>query len=363
MSFLVKRNKKYHLCWYQGKNICPACKGAKSVAGKTCKRCRGAGEISLLHKKSISPDRQSAMEYKAEFDTKFFRKELGLQDNKKTWASFVEEYLAYSKANKRPKTFDLDRQALNHFTNFAKPTTLKNITAAHIEKWKQGRLNEVSPSRVNMEFSQIRASLTKAVEWKHIPSNPTSGVKKIKVPQKTPRFLSRDEINKLLGATNGQLNLVIKTFILTGLRLSELLYLRWENINWKRKTITIQTFGEFQPKDHQIRTIPLHNGLFSSLYPIKKENGYVFTNTLGDKLNERRLELKFYKAIKKADIVHCRIHDLRHTFASHLALAGVDLMAIKELLGHSSYSTTLIYAHLTQPHLENAVSKLNVIQN
>lgn len=361
MSFLIKRNKVYHLCWYQGKKTCHTCDGKKNVAGKSCTRCRGAGEVSILHKKRLSADRQTALDYKAEFESKLRRNELGLQDTKKTWPSFVEEYLAYSKANKRPRTLDLDRQALNSFTNFTKPATMRNVTPVCIEKWKQERLKNVSPSRVNIEFSQIKASLTKAVEWEYLDKNPAANINRIKVAQKTPRFLSKEEIKKLLDAVNGQMNLIIQTFILTGFRLSELTNLRWENINWKRKTLTVQAVDDFQPKDHQIRTIPLHDELFKILYPVKKENGYVFINILGNKVSGRKLEAKFQQSIKKAGIDYCRIHDLRHTFASHLVMTGVDLLNVKELLGHSSYSTTLIYAHLTKHHLENAMSKLDVI--
>ena len=363
MSFLIKRNKVYHLCWYQGKKSCPTCKGTKSVAGKTCKRCRGTGEIYIPHKKRLSADRQTALDYKAEFEAKLRRNELGLRDTKKTWPSFVEEYLAYSKANKRPGTVELDKASLDSFTKIINPPSLKQIIPSNIEKWKQERLKTVSAARINMEFSQIRASFTKAVEWNYLIKNPTAGMKKIKVPAKTPRFLNKEEIEKLLDSTNGQLKLIIQTFILTGLRLSELTNLRWENFNWERKTLIIQAFGGFQPKDHQIRTVPLHKDLLNLLFSIKKNDGYVFPNIDGSILNKRTLEKNFQKVIKKAGIDYCRIHDLRHTFASHLALAGVDLMAIKELLGHSSYSTTLIYAHLTQPHLENAVSKLSVMPN
>ena len=360
MSFLVKRNKKYHLCWYQGKKSCPACKGAKSVAGKACKRCRGTGEISLLHKKSISPDRQSAMEYKAEFDTKFFRKELGLRDNKKTWAAFIEEYLAYSKANKRPRTYAIERQALTNFSNVINPSAINNISSQQIEQWKQERLKNAKSTTTNIDFRVLRAALSKAVEWGYLGKNPAKYVKEIKISKHIPRFLDKKEIKQLFSATDGQINLIMRTFIYTGIRLAELINIRWQDVNFKKKEIILQAHDDFQLKDYEVRVIPIHEDLFKELYPIQKQNGLVFTNGGGKGLNRRWLEEKFQQVRKSAGIEYCKIHDLRHTFASHLVMSGVDLVTVKELLGHSSITTTMIYAHLTKHHRREAINKLNL---
>lgn len=361
MSFLIKRKKTYHLCWYQGKKTCPVCNGKKVIGNKSCKRCRGAGEVYQIHEKTLSPDKQTALEYKAEFDGKFFRKELGLQDTKKTWSSFVEEYLAYSKANKRPATFNLDVYVVKTFTELIKPTFVKDVMPLDIEKWKQERLKTVTPTSINIELCQIKALFSKAAEWKLIYENPAKNIKKIKPPPKTPRFLSKEEIQKLLRVAKGQLNLIIKTFILTGFRLSELLNFRWEDIDWNRKIITIQSHDDLQPKDYQIRTIPIRKELYADLSRIKKTEGYVFTNQIGKRLDTSKLQKEIKSAIKKAGLKPCRIHDLRHTFASQLVICGSELRDVKELLGHSSYTTTLKYAHLTKSRLNEAMDKLNVL--
>ena len=331
------------------------------VGNKSCKRCRGAGEVYQDHEKAISSDRQTALEYKAEFDRKFFRKELGLQDTKKTWTSFTEEYLAYSKAKKRPATFNLDNYAVKTFTELIKPAIVKDVTPLDIEKWTQERLKSITPTSINIELCQIKALFSKAMEWKLIYENPAKNVKKIKPPPKTPRFLSKEEIKKLLNAVNGQLKLIIKTFILTGFRLSELLNFRWEDIDWNRKIINIQAHDDFQPKDYQIRTVPIRKELYADLSCIKKTEGYVFTNQVGQRLDASKLQKDFKRAIKKAGLKPCRIHDLRHTFASQLVICGSELRDVKELLGHSSYTTTLKYAHLTKSRLNDAIDKLEIL--
>jgi len=359
MSFLIKRNKKYHLCWYQGKKTCPVCNGKKVIAGKVCKRCRGSGEIALLHKKSISPDRQTALEYKTEVDRKFFRRELGLTDTKKTWASFVEEYLAYSKANKRPKTHLIDKGALENFSNVIKPNLLRNITPYHIEQWKQERLKKVNPTTLKFDLCQLKAAFSKAVEWGYLEKNSAKNVKLIKIPQKAPRFLSKEEIKKLLLVASGQMKNIIQTFLYTGFRLGELINLRWQDIDFKRREILIQAHDDFQPKDYELRVISLHNVLLKELYPIRKTEGYVFKNSVDGKLDASKLRKEFLRILKAAKVNRCTIHDLRHTFASHLVMSGVDLRTVKEVLGHSSITTTMIYSHLSKSQVKKAIDKLS----
>ncbi len=70
------------------------------------------------------------------------------------------------------------------------------------------------------------------------------------------------------------------------------------------------------------------------------------------------MKTAFLKAVKRADIPPCRFHDLRHTFATRLVLAGVDLATVKELMGHASISTTMRYAHPSPPHKRDAVARL-----
>ena len=359
MSSLTKIKKRYYLRWYDGKKTCPACNGKKTIKDKPCKRCRGTGEVYQDHWKPVSPDRQTALEYKAEFDRKFFRKELGLQDTKKTWASFVEEYLAYSKTNKRPRTYYLDKEALKTFAEIIKPSLLKDITSLHIERWKEERLKVVNPTTLKFDLCQLKAAFSKAVEWSYLEKNPAKNVKQIKMPQKAPRFLSKVEIKKILSIADEQMKIIIQTFLYTGFRIGELINFRWQDIDFKRHEILIQAHDDFQPKDYELRGMPLHDSLFRELYPIKKPEGYVFTNYDGKRLDPSKLNKKFRRLLKTANIEHCTIHGLRHTFASHLVMSGVDLRTVKEVLGHSSITTTMIYSHLSKSHVKKAIDKLS----
>jgi len=359
MSSLTKIKKTYYLRWYDGKKTCPACNGKKTIKGKPCKRCRGTGEVYQDRWKPVSPDRKIALEYKAEFDRKFFRKELGLQDTKKTWAEFVEEYLAYSKAKKRPATHTIDKRAIKTFTDIIKPYKITQLTPQQIEQWQQERLKSVSPAQANKELRHLKSALSKAVQWKYLENSPTKYVKQSKIPKNPPRFLSKEEIKKLLSAATEQMKLIIQTFIYTGLRISELTNLRWQDVDFKRREIMIQAHDDFQPKDYEARAVPIHDDLFKVLYPVKKESGIIFTNGDSQKYSISILEKQLQKLTREAGIPNCSPHTLRHTYASHLIMATGDLKTLQELLGHSSIVTTMIYAHLSKPHIKKVVDKLN----
>lgn len=139
---------------------------------------------------------------------------------------------------------------------------------------------------------------------------------------------------------------------LTGLRLSELLYLDWEDIVNGR--IKICEKENWKPKDYEEREIPMHDKLVELITPIKKDKGRIF------KMSKKKLEKLFYNAVRESGIDYCRIHDLRHTFASHLVMSNVNLVTVKELLGHADIETTMIYVHLSKSYLDDSVKKLEL---
>ncbi len=118
-------------------------------------------------------------------------------------------------------------------------------------------------------------------------------------------------------------------------------------------------------KNGERREIPIDNTLkemFNSM-PYSIESIYVFTDPKTGE-SYKSIKSSFSAALKKAGIGDFRFHDLRHTFASHLVMAGVDLISVKELLGHKSLSMTMRYAHLSHGHKRKAVNVLdNVLKN
>ena len=135
----------------------------------------------------------------------------------------------------------------------------------------------------------------------------------------------------------------------TGMRKSELLGLKWHDIEIKRGVIHL-----LSTKNGEKRIIPMNRAIYDALTSVNRHasSPYVFVSEDGNPYNVRK---SFETALKKSGIISFRFHDLRHTFASHLTMLGVELNTVRELLGHKTLNMTLRYAHLSPDHKSHAV--------
>ncbi len=154
----------------------------------------------------------------------------------------------------------------------------------------------------------------------------------------------------------------------TGLRKSELCRLAWSDIDFENNFINIMN-----SQGNVYRSIPMNDELRTKLLFLKdnyiierkglfvkrnrEQMQYVFCHLDGSPIKTFRSS--FERAVKKASLKKVTPHTLRHTFASHLVMSGVDLTTVKELLGHKSIITTMIYSHLSDEHKAKAVRKLS----
>jgi integrase len=144
----------------------------------------------------------------------------------------------------------------------------------------------------------------------------------------------------------------------TGMRRGEILNLKWSDINMRTGTIIIR-----KSKNNEVRMIPINDTLKQSLEQIgpQQSNEYVFGN--GNGKPYVTIKTGFKAAVRRAGITDFRFHDLRHTFASHLIMSGVDIKSVQELLGHKDIRMTIRYSHLSNAHLQEAVKRLDVDRN
>ncbi len=141
------------------------------------------------------------------------------------------------------------------------------------------------------------------------------------------------------------------------MRQNEILSLKWSQVDLFRLTATL-----IETKNKEKRTIPLNQTVFEILKSkdkVRSISGYVFTSQAGTKLDARNLLRTFYAARKKADLEDVRFHDLRHTFATRLVQAGINLYVVKELLGHKTLTMTMRYAHHYPESLRHGVEVLD----
>ena len=179
-----------------------------------------------------------------------------------------------------------------------------------------------------------------------------------------PRFLSQEEIDYLLDtARDYYIYPLLETALATGMRKSELFNLKWTDIDFDRAMITVQSKPDWHTKNYKSRALSITPRLRKVLLAHRQEqekhrflSEYVFTYE-GRKLHAT-IKKSLRTVLRNAGLKNVTLHTLRHTFASHLVMAGVPLREVQELMGHASFETTLRYAHLSQDHVKRQVLRL-----
>ncbi len=274
------------------------------------------------------------------------------------FSKLVEKYKEFAGGYKRG--WETEKYIVEEFEDLFGDTPLAQITTWQIEKWKAEEGKRLNPVTVNRRLTVIKHMFRKAVEWDLLKSNPATLVKRFAVTSERTRFLTQDEIRSLLAECEKQVTspwlLPLVTLALnTGMRQGELLKLKWENVDLERGSITI-----IQSKTLRRKTIAINEPTREALNWLQ-ENRYgelLFMWPWKAPIGKVTVYDAFKKACSAAKIENFRFHDLRHTFASHLVMAGVDLVTVKELLGHKTIAMTNRYTHLAQEHKAQAVAKL-----
>ena len=214
------------------------------------------------------------------------------------------------------------------------------------------------PATINRHFSFLRHVLQIAFKDGKVARNPVSGIKFF--PEKsTTRFFTDDEIQNLQSIMSLEDWKLVAFAINTGLRRGEQFNLRWDQISFESRTLTLPL-----PKGGRTRHVPLNEEALNILRSLNSLlSPWVFPRLSNPMLPESAqtfVNRVYTPALGKAGITGGCWHTLRHTAASKLVMSGVDLLAVKEILGHRDIQTTLKYAHLKPGHLHDAINKIGV---
>ncbi len=272
-----------------------------------------------------------------------------------TFEKFAQMYMdTHAKPNKRSWK-STDEVYLKRLIPVFGGYNLHSITPKMIEDYKVKRALQVSQSHVDKELTCLKTIFNKAISWDYFVNvNPLKKVKFFKVDNTRYRYLNEAEIEKLLSACNVRLKPFVLIALHTGMRRGEISSLEWREINFEQGHITID---RTKSKSKRTRIVPINDVVKKELMAIAKHptSPYVFHNEEGCPSNFREA---FDGALERAEIKDFRFHDLRHTFASHLAMLGISLHTIADLLGHSSTIVTKRYSHLSPDHKSSVVEKL-----
>ncbi|MFZ1081963.1 MAG: tyrosine-type recombinase/integrase [Candidatus Kryptoniota bacterium] len=277
---------------------------------------------------------------------------------------FKKEFLEYSSGVHTKKTQKTYETAFREFIRVEGDRCLNTIGIREIEHFLSVKKGEASEWTSRKYYIALRAAFEKAVQWELIKENPFRKVKKPKPPEAIPAFFNEKEFDLFLTVIEDKDFQELCTMaLLTGLRLGELLTLRWKDIDFTTKVILIQNSEGFTTKSKRSRVVPMSEDLCRLLrgrkQNIRCESEAVFHDEKGLPLKEGTASQKFKRYVRRAglnDKLH--FHSLRHSFASALVMSGTSLYKVQKLLGHSQSTTTEIYSHLLPQHLHNEVNIL-----
>jgi len=232
-----------------------------------------------------------------------------------------------------------------------------------VEEYLNWRISEcqVSAKTRNEEARCIRFLFAEAVNRQYAERNPCLEIPNRKVVTKTPRFLTKRDVDLLLSHSSPSEQEYWEFLLHTGMRLGEMENLIWDCVDFRRRRIYIKVRDDWTPKNSQPRTIPMRRRVYEILkqrYDLRKNDQWVFATKPGNKLSHMRWKLQ--TCCRRAGIKTISPHVLRHTFASHLVMNGVDLSTVGSFLGHKDIRTTQIYAHLAESHRYRQIEKLGL---
>lgn len=302
------------------------------------------------------------------------------EKNKKAvpFSALVEDYLVWAE---RQRCFTSKKYFVNELHGYFADTPLTALTTKAIEQFQTAKMKEAikpktkkekkkepakpdiikykKPATINRYMATLKHMLSKAVEWGMVSDEAIKNVRRVKQLEennKRMRFLSTEECEALLNASSEHLKPIIVAALNTGMRKSEILGLTWDRVDLTHGFIFLD-----RTKNGEKKELPINGTLRGHLETLAMKNVDGHRHVFHDKYGKPYLDIKrsFQSACRKAGITDFHVHDLRHTFASHLVMAGIDLTTVKELLGHKTLTMTLRYAHLAPAHKVKALEILD----
>jgi integrase len=232
---------------------------------------------------------------------------------------------------------------------------IDSLTPQEIERWLAGHTK--TPATFNRYRAMLSLTFKIALHNRKCESNPIHFIKQRRENNANLRYMTPEEENKLRAYVEEQWPhhwCAVELALHTGMRQGEQFALKWSDVDLERRHITLQ-----RTKNGRPRHIPLNDSAISALLAAQKQSNkqpWVFLNCYGERHTTPRVW--FDKAREELKLKGITWHTLRHTFASRLAMAGVPILTIQELMGHRTIQMTLRYAHLSPEHNLAAVQSL-----
>lgn len=279
-----------------------------------------------------------------------------------TFKAFSEEYLKHVKADLAPKTFENSERVIKLANASFGGLQLSELRRDHIRKYADQRRKEVSPATADIDIRTLKAALEYAVECEYMRENPFRKFKSPRVEKKSVKYLTEAEFAKVMKEVKEP---YLKDFficaVLSMMRREEMIFLKWDDIDFERKLVLIHPDAEHRTKFNKERKIPLSQNLEKHFRSMSKASPFVFVNRADERLSADFVTKKFKAYCRKAGLdesVH--FHCLRKTGATWAVANGAQPIELRDILGHSSVRTTEIYLGVPASSQRNAMEKINL---
>jgi integrase len=275
---------------------------------------------------------------------------------KATFTEIVPRYLNHQKARITPAAYRRSQGIIeSHLKGAFGQRRLADIRRVDVQRYITERSANVAPGSVIKELNTLKHMLNLAVEWELIPVNPCGHVKAPRVPAGRVRYLQPTELRAVLEGCPDWLRGVVALLAFTGMRRSELLGLRWVDLDRQGCRILLP-----QTKNGDGRTVWL-NALACQVLDSIERNDARSTDRIfsANEFQPNNVSLAFLRSCRKVGILDFRLHDLRHTAASWMRMQGADIHTVALLLGHKDLRMAARYQHLSPAHLQDAVKGLD----
>jgi integrase len=305
-----------------------------------------------------------------------------------TVGKYLDEWLEVASHNLRPTTTKSYEVVIRcHLVPSFGRIKLGELTPQHIQAHMAAKRSKgLSARSVQYQHAVLRRALNQAVKWGMVPRNVATLVDVPRAPRGEMRALTGEQAKELITALEGTaLEHLLILALLLGLRRSELLALRWEDVDLEKRKLRVT--GALHRTDNGLerldtkttkshRAIALPNvavQLFTTRRkrqieerllagPRWQNTGYIFTSRVGTPIEPRNVNREFYKVRERAGLGDVRLHDLRHSTASILHAYGVPIKLISDLLGHASTRITdEVYTHIFEESKQQVADAIDAI--
>lgn len=262
---------------------------------------------------------------------------------KATEAFFNDNYLRFS-----PETIRSYQIALKQFFSFIE-VPYNQVKPAHIRSWLASlQEKELKPRSIQLKLAAIKSFYHYCMEENLVKKNPTLSIQTPRTQEEIPKFLSKKQLVQLQEITRQDIRdrVIIEILYATGVRVSELIHIRLEDIKWESRQIWIRK-GKGNKERFVLFSYACLERINEYLKTRKETSEYLICNRKGGHVSRVFVEKKFNHYSELLGF-HVTPHMLRHTFATHLAIKNMPQTYLQELLGHTNINSTHIYTKLSQ---------------